>query len=113
MIDWHRRCKKYKSQVADCRRWASHCGIYRVEESDIRYGRKWNSKGKYLGYKIYYRAMVHHLWGWEIISTHQKKSAAYKSLEFYAEHGYVKPKPKKRRKRVRDVSDQDKERENE
>lgn len=101
MIDWLKRCKRCDTQLAERRSWSSRCGNYKVEESNIKYGRKHDKYGNYLGYPIIYRAMVAKDWGWDILSTHRKRSAAVKQLEYYHEHGKPIPKKKKKRKKVK------------
>ena len=94
MVEWLKRCKKFITSAADCRKWESRCGRYRVDERNIRYGRGDS------GYPIYYYAMLREHKGWRLLSVHRKRSAAIKQCEYYAEHGVVKPKPKKKRKKL-------------
>jgi hypothetical protein len=75
MIDWKKRCKRQDTILSKRRVWESKCGIYKVEESDIQYGKRESS------IPIYYRAMVKRDWGWEIISFHRKRKPATKALE--------------------------------
>jgi len=100
MIEWKKRCRRQDTQLADRRVWTSKCGHYKIEESAIRYGAREDKRGNFLGYPPYYRAMVAQDWGWEILSTHRKRTAAQKQLEYYHEHGCRIPK-KKRRKKVK------------
>ena len=101
MIEWFKRCKRDDSQMAERRIWSSRCGHYKVVESNIRYGRKFDNHGNYLGYPITSMAMVLMEWGWNIISHHRKQSAAVKALEYFHDKGHAKPKPKTKRKKVR------------
>jgi len=98
MIEWMKRCKRDETQMAERRIWTSRCGKYRVIESNIKYGRKHDKHGNYLGYPIIYLAMVLKDWGWDIISRHRKYKAAIKQLEYHQEHGKPIPKKKKRKK---------------
>jgi hypothetical protein len=100
MLEWNKRCKRNDTELAERRTWKTKCGHYKVEESNIKYGRKHDKHGNYLGYPIVYRAMVLKDWGWDILSVHRKRSAAVKQLEYYSENGKPIPKKKKRRKKV-------------
>ena len=101
MIDWLKRCRRLDSALADRRIWTSRCGHYKVEESDIRYGRSYDKRGNFLGYPPYYRAMTLKDDVWFIISAHRKQSTAVRQLEYYHEHGKPIPKKKKKRKKVK------------
>ena len=101
MIEWMKRCRRCESALADRRVWSSRCGHYKVEESDIKYGRKHDKRGNFLGYPTFYRAMVLKDSIWYILSAHRKRSAAVRQLEYYHEHGKPTPKKKKRRKKVK------------
>lgn len=107
MIDWFKRCKRDETSAAERRTWRSRCERYKVEESNIKYGRTHKRNGDYLGYPIIYRAMVLRDWGWWLISTHRKRSAAQKALEYFDEHGHKKPPKKKKRKKVKHVNSND------
>jgi len=100
-IDWLKRWKKADTQMAERRVLESRCRMYKIEESNIKYGRKYKRNGDYLGYPIWYRAMAKLRCGWVILSNHFKLSAAEKALEYHNQHGQPKPKPKKRRKKVK------------
>lgn len=101
MIEWGKRGRRCDTEHAERRVWKSKCGRYRVLETNIRYGRKHDSQGNYLGYPIIYSAMVHKELGWYTISTHRKRGPAIKQLEYYDQHG--KPQPKKSGKSRRKV----------
>jgi len=98
MIDWYKRMKREDSAIADRKVWRSRCGRYRVEEVDIRYGRGTNRAGVLLGYPIYFRAMIKRPLGWDIVSEHRKRAAAFKQLEYHNEHSTLIPKKKKKKK---------------
>lgn len=101
MIEWYKRWKRTDTQMAERRTLQSRCGHYKVEESNIKYGRTYKRNGDYNGYPILYRAMVLMDWGWWIISSHKKPGTAQKACEYFHDKGHVKPKPKKKRKKVR------------
>ncbi len=101
MIDWHKRMRREDSAIADRKVWRSRCGKYRVEEVDIRYGRGTNKAGVPLGYPIYFRAMIKCPLGWNIVSEHRKRTAAFKQLEYHNEHSTLIPKKKKKRKKTK------------
>jgi hypothetical protein len=68
--------------------------MYKVEESELKYGKGFDKRGERLGYPTIYRAMVQRPgYGWSILSEHRKASAAKSAIEYFAEHG--KPKPKR------------------
>jgi hypothetical protein len=96
-MEWFKNSKKETSLLADRRVWCTKCGRYRIEECTIRYGNR-TSKGVFLGYPTYYRAMVHFDWGWKIVSVHRKYKPALAVLEYYHEHGRL-PEKKKGKKR--------------
>lgn len=99
MIDWMKRCKKDETEMAYRRTWRSRCGRYKVEESDIKYGKGEDRYGNPLGYPIYYRAMAFIGNAWAILSIHRKRSAAIKQCEHLEEKGCLIPKKKKLDKR--------------
>ena len=101
MIDWYKRMKREDSVIADRKVWRSRCGRYRVVEVDIRYGRGTNRAGVPLGYPIYFQAMIKCPLGWDIVSEHRKRTAAFKQLEYHNEHSTLIPKKKKRRKKIK------------
>jgi len=93
MIDWLKRWKREDTKYADRRSLYSRCKIYKVEESELRYGRGFDKRGERLGYPITYRAMVkRENYGWYILSEHRRQSAAISALEYFAETGKQKPK---------------------
>lgn len=98
MIEWFQRWRRSDTQLAERRVLKSRCGHYKVEESNIKYGRVTDSKGNYLGYPVIYRAMVLLEWGWWILGYHKKSHPAQKAIEYFAEHGHPMPKKKKRKK---------------
>jgi hypothetical protein len=101
MVEWMKRCKRDETQMAERRTWSTRCGLYRIEESNIKYGRGMNRRGEPTGYPLTYRAMAHLPWGWRIISRHRKRSAAIRAVEYFAEHGRPIPPKKKKRKKVK------------
>ena len=101
MIDWLLRWKNTNTPMSERRTLMSRCAQYKIEESNIRYGRTYKRNGDYNGIPIVYRAMVLMRWGWWIISSHRRKSAAIKAVEYYAENGHIQPPKKKRRKKVK------------
>jgi len=102
MIEWMKRCKREDNKYAERRSWYTVCKLYKIEESNIRYGRGKDKNGNLLGYPISYRAMVkRRVGGWYILSENKTFSAAKKVVEYYAENGKMKPKPKKRRRKVK------------
>lgn len=98
MLEWYKRCKRDETQMAERRTWRTKCGHYQVVESNIKYGRKHDRHGNFLGYPIVYLAMVLKDTGWEIISRHRKRGAAVKQLEHYHETGRPLPKNTKANK---------------
>lgn len=96
-MEWKKKCKRITAPLANRKVWTSACGHYKVEECTITYGDR-TERGVFLGYPTYYRAMVLKDWGWHIISTHRKRTAAKVQLEHYHEHGTVVPKKKKKRR---------------
>lgn len=101
MIDWFKRMRRDDTETAERKVWRSRCGRYKVEEVNIRYGRENDNRGVYLGYPIFFRAMIKRPLGWYVVSTHRKRSAATKVLEYIEEHGKRPKKKKKRRKKVK------------
>lgn len=99
MIEWFKRAKRCDTTIAERRVWRSRCDCYRIDESNIKYGRDYDKQGNYLGYPIVYRAMVKRDETWSILSTHRKRSAAVKQLEYFDEFGKVVPKKRKRRRK--------------
>lgn len=103
MIDWYKRMRREDTEVSERKVWRSRCGRYRIEEVNIRYGRGKDKKGVALGYPTFFRTMVKRPLGWYVVSAHRKRAAAFKVLEYHAEHGTMpkKKKKKKRRKKVK------------
>jgi hypothetical protein len=99
MTEWFKRAQRCDNALSERRVWRSRCGRYKVEESNIRYGRETDKQGNYLGYPIIYRAMVKNGDTWSILSTHRKRSAATKQLEYFHENGTTIPKKRKRRRK--------------
>lgn len=93
MIGWLKRWKTDNNYIAERRVLDSKCRRYKVVESNIRYGRGVDQRGERLGYPITYRAMIlRRVGGWVILSEHRNASAAKSALEYFDEHGKVKPK---------------------
>jgi len=86
-LDWHKRCKRDETMCAHRRTWRTYDGEFKVEESDLKYGKGTDRRGNLLGYPIIYRAMCHKRWGWDILSYHRTQSAATKACEVYANSG--------------------------
>ncbi|MHC4121602.1 MAG: hypothetical protein ACYSWO_29365 [Planctomycetota bacterium] len=106
MLEWQKRCKREDTEIAERRSWYTKCKSFKVEESNIRYGRGKDANGQALGYPIIYRAMAkRELGGWYIISEHRKRTAAIKAVEYFAEHGRPMPKRTKATKAKKRQSD--------
>lgn len=86
-MEWNKRAKREDNVTSERRTWRSKCGHYKVEESNIKYGRKTDSRGNFQGYPIRYRAMREHEGMWCIISNHRKKSTAMAQCEYFYTHG--------------------------
>jgi hypothetical protein len=99
MIDWLKKAVKCDTWISERREWRSRCNRFKVQSSDVRYGRVYDKAGNYLGYPIVFRAMITTDLGWKTLTTHSKKSAAMKSVEHYAKFGVAMPKKKKKRSR--------------
>jgi hypothetical protein len=98
MIEWMKRCKRADTPLSERRIWRSRCGLYQVLESNIRYGRSYDKRGNFLGYPIYYLAMVKRDGHWHVLSEHRKRGPATKALEYYADNGRLPPKKTKANK---------------
>lgn len=96
MIDWLKRWKREDTRYAERRTLYSRCKTYKVEETDLKYGREIDKRGERLGYPVLYRALLKRPgYGWTILSEHRKARAAQGALEYFAEHGHAKPKQTK------------------
>jgi len=98
MVEWLKRWKRRDTDLAERRVLNSRCSHYKIEESNIKYGRVCKRNGDYCGYSVIYRAMVLMDWGWWVISKHRKLGAAQKAIAYFHDHGHAKPKPKKRKR---------------
>jgi hypothetical protein len=95
MLEWMQRAKRVDTIAAERRQWRTRCGRYMVEESAIKYGRKRDSDGVYLGYPVIYRALIKRAEMWDILSEHRKRAAATAQCEHHAETGKLKPRQTK------------------
>lgn len=87
--------------VSDRMRWKSKCGNYAVERSEIKYGRRTNAYGVYMGYKPVFRALHKRGKIWDILSEHTKRAPAERQCEYHAEHGVLMPRNTKANKAKR------------
>lgn len=95
MIEWNKRAKRDETQMAERRTWKSKCGHYKVEESNIKYGRSTDRHGNYKGYPIFYRAMASVDGVWMILSAHRKRTTAVAQCEYWHEKGHLMPRQTK------------------
>jgi hypothetical protein len=101
MIDWFKRMRREDTETAERKVWRSRCGRYRIEEVNIRYGRSTDGKGVYLGYPIFFRAMIKRPLGWYVVSAHRKRAAAFNRLEYYDARGHFPRKKGKRNRKLK------------
>ena len=97
MIDWLKRVKRTRSQLADRETLDSRCGLYRVVRSEIFYGRGTNSRGEPTGYPPCYWAMLFkdH---WRILATCKVQWVAKAHCEYYKQFGKKAPRGHKFKK---------------
>jgi hypothetical protein len=100
-MDWLKRCKRDETKAAERRTWKTRCGHYKIEEVNIKYGRSYDSRGQYLGYPIFYRAMVMDDGTWSTVSEHRTRKAALAQLEYHYKNGRTKPRNTKANKSIK------------
>lgn len=105
MLEWNKRCRRDESQMAERRIWKTKCGHYQIVESNIKYGRKYDKRGNFLGYPIVYLALALREWGWVIVSRHRKRISAQRQLDYYHTNGRPMPKKTKAAKAQKKVKE--------